>query len=208
MMKSRSFEVSTASKPSLEVLTEAVLRIFGLASAQLAFEPKGDAIEPVVAWRDPAYGGSYVESLCVVVSDPIIAVGVRHDIDLGVPLARIINDEVVCTPAGVPGVDDNALYEPIWAVIDPQGVVRLAREIDTGDDDDFKDAHPALAAQDHCQATTSVSGKSVASHVTFGRARRKAHRTIALDNAPRFLCHSVTGGKPGGDGHGKQLGIR
>lgn len=113
-----------------------IAKALGLELELVHLNPEAKTDAPVRALLDTANEGAYSMSLLVAIVDPAIAPTAHNDIDIAVPIARALMDDVVCDPTGVTSA--GAHPSPgLWAVIDAQGVVRLAREVEADDEDVF-----------------------------------------------------------------------
>jgi hypothetical protein len=137
-MSVREMQVHTQRTHAPEDVRRAVASVVGVSAELVHMYPESLDVPVTMVLRTTG-SGSFRDMIIVVIDDDDVAPQAKTDLDLGRPLARLLADDIACSPDGVPGVDDDdPSNEDLWAVIDPQGVVRLAREIDTGDDDDFK----------------------------------------------------------------------
>lgn len=131
----RRFEIFTKQPHSDAALRDGIGEILGLASEQIQIAPQ--VLEGAAAGILVEHLGAdqYAHSVSVVIYDATAAPNVRADLDIARPLAQLLRDEVACTPAGIPGTDpDDPANVGLWAVVDPEGVVRLGRERNEDDD--------------------------------------------------------------------------
>jgi len=131
----RRFEIFTRQPHADAVLQGRIGEILGLAPERLQVAPQ--ALEGAAAGILVEHLGAdqFPHSVSVVIYDAMAAPAIVTDLDMARPLAQSLRDEVACTPAGVPGIDpDDPANAGLWAVVDPEGVVRLGRERNEDDD--------------------------------------------------------------------------
>lgn len=134
MMGVRRLQVFTKRQHAGQELRAPIADILGIEIARVHASPVGEGAS-VGLLTEPGGNANFEHALWVLLYDDTVAPNVTTDIAIAVPLARVLNDEIVCTPTGLPLDADDPENIDLWAVVDPQGVVRLGREIEDEDEE-------------------------------------------------------------------------
>lgn len=131
----RRFEIFTNQRHADSVLQTCIGEVLGIGPGEIQVAPQ--VVESAAAGIliEHLDTGRYSHSVSLVIYDNAAGANVTTDLDIARPLARMLRDDVACTPTGLPGIDpDDPANTGLWAVVDPEGVVRLGREQNENDD--------------------------------------------------------------------------